>query len=260
MEEGRNYRAINILTALLGAAACIGAYFIPAPEGFLADESISMFKAMAPGDMQVMFAAPSLLIALAAILVLTGKLRMPAVLAAIAGGALFAWTDAGYAMSGRACYGTLLNVIGVILIIAAALLQAFGTPSAKQMVKEEERNIEKAKEHEELQSEIFFEDEPEDYETAFSYDFKDEEIDLSALESITKELEEAAPARDEPASDETDIDDIAALLKREISEEAVSVKPAAAPAVTQAEEKNIAEFYQGLEDMFLDDSETEGEK
>lgn len=260
MEEGRNYRAINILTALLGAAACIGAYFVPAPEGLLADESISMFKAIAPGDMPVMFAVPSLLIVLAAILVLTGKPRILAVLAAIAGGALFVWTDVGYAMSGRACSGTLINVIGVILIIAAALLQAFGTPSAKQIVWEEERNIEKAKEHEDLQSEIFFEDEPEDYETAFSYDLEDDGIDLSALKTITKELEEAVPAGDEPSSDNTDIDDIAALLKREISEEAANVKPAAPPAVIQAEEKDIAEFYQGLEEMFLDDSETEGEK
>lgn len=256
--------------ALLGMAACIGAFFIPAPAGLLADGSISIFQALSPDGVLTRFALPALLAVLTAVLVMIGKPRVLALLTAAAGGALFGWTDAGFAMSNRACYGILFNAVGIVLLIAAALLTAFGTPTAGQIIKQKKTDREKAKRHEEMEAEMFFEDASEEEEFLYPDDAgidEDDFIDFEALGALSAASDNQMADRHNDEVSQTELDDIAALLRKEINEshaaeeavpespeaEPVSIKPAGAAGMTDEEEKSITEFYEGLESMFLED-------
>ena len=273
MEEIKKYRPVNILIAILGVAACVGAFFIPAEEGILADESIDLLRAITPDQILIMFVMPSLLVVLAVIFVMIGKAGFHAVLTALAGGELYLWMDYGYAMSNRSCYGTLVNAIGVILVFTAALLQEFGTPTAKQIRKEKKKAASAELREIEREERLFFEEEPkESSHQQTEATSEDTGIDFEALKrealkieskdlSVTQYIKESA--------DDTGIssdDEITALLRNEIeaeektdaqfeqdTESPASSKPAGAGNMSNTMTKNITDFYKGLEDIFLDE-------
>lgn len=125
--EKDNSRAVNILLCVAGVLCCIGSGFIPAPEGLLADESVSMIRAMQLSHVITYFAIPSALMILACILVIAGKMDILSLCSVLAGGVLFAVLDFQFGVSHRTFSGVLINMVGVILVAAAVALQVFAT-------------------------------------------------------------------------------------------------------------------------------------
>ena len=277
MEENRNnYRAINIATAVAGVILCVGAFFIPAPDGLLADGSSDLFHAIMNEDLLTMFAAPTLMILLSALIVMIGKGRSGwiAVIAAIGGGAIFAWMDIGFARANMSCCGTLVNGIGIVLAITAALLQAFATPSSRYLRKEQRLEAEEEKSERSREARVFFDDTPEDHSAyADADEGGDAGIDINALryealriESKDAGIKDAAAGSPESsaAASETDLE---ALLRSEIENEAAHREPekkeidlsacrlgSEEPGeIVDEAPKDTTAFYGGLEDMFLDE-------
>lgn len=125
--EKDNSRAVNILLCVAGVLCCIGSGFIPAPEGLLADESVSIIRAMQPSQVIIYFAIPSALMVLACILVIAGKMDILSLCSVLAGGVLFAMLDFQLGVTHRTFSGVLINMVGVILVAAAVALQVFAT-------------------------------------------------------------------------------------------------------------------------------------
>ena len=125
--EKDNSRAVNILLCIAGVLCCIGSGFIPAPEGLLADESVSMIQAMQLSYVIIYFAIPSALMVLACILVIAGKMDILSLCSVLAGGVLFAMLDFQLGVTHRTFSGVLINMVGVILVAAAVALQVFAT-------------------------------------------------------------------------------------------------------------------------------------
>ena len=125
--EKDNSRAVNILLCVAGVLCCIGSGFIPAPEGLLADESVSMIRAMQPSHVIIYFAIPSALMILACILVIAGRMDILSLCSVLAGGVLFAFLDFQFGVTHRTFSGILINMVGVILVAAAVALQVFAT-------------------------------------------------------------------------------------------------------------------------------------
>ena len=275
MEEQRNnYRIINIVIAVLGLVLCVGAFFIPVPAGLLSDESIGLLGALPQDRVLTMFAAPTLMVLLSSIVVMNGRLKVVPVIMALAGGGLFAWMDIGFVMSNRACYGTLVNAIGVVLAVTAALLQAFGTPTTRQLRKEQKIEAMEEKDERTREAKIFFNDATEDY-GAGKKSTSDETlgIDINALRyealriesrDILKGSGSAAPEDDKAAAEDNSLE---ALLRSEIEKEmdqsetpegtvdteALIAAAEEAAKDTVEQEKDETAFYGGLEELFLDD-------
>ena len=129
-----NSRAINILLGIAGVLCCIGSGFVIAPEGLLADESINLIQAMQLPYMLVFFALPSALMVLACILVIVGKMDVLSICSVLAGGVLFAMMDFQFGVSFRMFSGILINMAGVILVVAAVALQVFATETGPAKV------------------------------------------------------------------------------------------------------------------------------
>lgn len=115
------------MLCITGVLCCIGSGFIPAPEGLLADESVSMIQAMQLSYVIIYFAIPSALMVLACILVIAGKMDILSLCSVLAGGVLFAVLDFQLGVSHRTFSGVLINMVGVILVAAAVALQVFAT-------------------------------------------------------------------------------------------------------------------------------------
>ncbi len=275
MEEQRNnYRTINILTAVLGLILCIGAFFIPAPEGLLADESSGLLAALPQDRILIMFAVPALMMLLSAIIVMNGRLKVLPVIMALAGGAVFAWMDIEFAMSNRSCYGTLINAIGIVLAITAALLQAFGTPTARQLKKEQSIEALEEKDERNREAQIFFNDAAEEGGASAGKVSDDTMgIDINALRYEALRIESKDMLTEDTGTvipeekAETANDNLEAMLRNEIEKETVqsdtsdevidtetlltAVEEVAKETVET--EKDETAFYGGLEDLFLDD-------
>lgn len=129
-----NSRSINILLCIAGVLCCIGSGFVTAPEGLLADESINFIRIMQPVDLIVFFAVPSALMIVACILVVAGKMDMLSLFSVLAGGVLFGIMDFQFGVSQLTYSGTLINMIGVILMAAAVSLQVFATETGPAKV------------------------------------------------------------------------------------------------------------------------------
>ena len=115
------------MLCIAGVLCCIGSGFIPAPEGLLADESVSMIQAMQLSYVIIYFAIPSALMVLACILVIAGKMDILSLCSVLAGGVLFAMLDFQLGVTHRTFSGVLINMVGVILVAAAVALQVFAT-------------------------------------------------------------------------------------------------------------------------------------
>ena len=276
MEEQRNnYRTINIVIAVLGLVLCVGAFFIPAPAGLLADESCGLLSVLPQEKILVMFAVPTLMVLLSAIVVMNGRRKVLPVIMALAGGALFAWMDVIFAMSSRSCYGTLTNSVGIVLAVTAALLQALGTPTTRQLRKEQKIEAQEEKEERTREARIFFDDEEADYGTEpGSKSVSDDTlgIDINALRYEALRIESkdmltgdiSTGTQEEVQSANNSLE---AMLRNEIEKETVQSDTSeevinTETLITAAEEaaKETAEtkkdetaFYGGLEELFLDE-------
>ena len=132
--DTNNGRSVNILLCIAGVLCCIGSGFITAPKGLLADESIGIIQAMPLVHVLIFFAVPSLLMLLACILVMLGKMDILSICSVLAGGVLFAMMDFQFGVSHRTFLGILINMIGVILVAAAVALQVFATETGPAKV------------------------------------------------------------------------------------------------------------------------------
>lgn len=127
MEKTNNDRIINILISFAGLAFCIAACFVPAPEGLLADDSLSLMQLYKGTQMILYIAVPATLMALSFIVTASGRIPVLAVLSAIAGGILYCMSDVSLAMNSQAFSGVLINAIGIVLVLTGACLQMFAT-------------------------------------------------------------------------------------------------------------------------------------
>ena len=80
-----NGRSVNILLAIAGVLCCIGSGFVSAPKGLLADESVSIIQALQLPQMAMFFAVPSVLMLLACVLVVIGKMDILSICSVLAG-------------------------------------------------------------------------------------------------------------------------------------------------------------------------------
>ena len=129
-----NGRSVNILLCIAGVLCCIGSGFVTAPQGLLADDSVNIIQAIQPSHMLIYFAVPSVLMILACILVIAGKMDILSICSVLVGGVLFAMMDFQFGVSHRTFSGILINMIGVILVAAAVALQVFATETGPAKV------------------------------------------------------------------------------------------------------------------------------
>ena len=127
MEKTNNDRIVNILISFAGLAFCIAACFVPAPEGLLADESLSMMQLYKGTQMIIYIVAPAVLMAISFLVTVSGRIPVLAVLSAVAGGVMYCISDISLAMNSQAFSGVLINAIGVVLVLTGACLQMFAT-------------------------------------------------------------------------------------------------------------------------------------
>lgn len=132
--DTNNGRSVNILLAIAGVLCCVGSGFVTAPKGLLADESASIVQTLQLPQMAVFFAVPSVLMLLACVLVVIGKLDILSICSVLAGGVLFAMMDFQFGVSHRTFSGILINMVGVILVAAAVALQVFATETGPAKV------------------------------------------------------------------------------------------------------------------------------
>lgn len=122
------------MLCIAGVLCCIGSGFVAAPQGLLADDSVNVVQALEPSHMLVYFALPSVLMILACILVVAGKMDILSICSVLAGGVLFAMLDFQFGVSHRTFAGILINMIGVILVAAAVALQVLATETGPAKV------------------------------------------------------------------------------------------------------------------------------
>lgn len=134
MEQSNSNRFINILIIIAGVFCCIAAGFIPAPEGLLGNEQLSLVEAMPGGQLIPFFILPSVLMIAAGILVILGKLNALALVASIGGTILYAILDAELGFGHQAYAGVLMNMFGAIMMVAGTALQAFATDNGPAVV------------------------------------------------------------------------------------------------------------------------------
>ena len=132
--ENNNGRSVNILLAIAGVLCCIGSGFVTAPKGLLADESASIVQTLQLPQLAMFFAVPSVLMLLACVLVVIGKMDILSICSVLAGGVLFAMMDFQFGMSHQTFSGILINMVGVILVVAAVALQVFATETGPAKV------------------------------------------------------------------------------------------------------------------------------
>ena len=132
--DTNNGRYVNILLAIAGVLCCVGSGFVTAPKGLLADESASIIQTLQLPQMAVFFAVPSVLMLLACVLVVIGKLDILSICSVLAGGVLFAMMDFQFGVSHQTFSGILINMVGVILAAAAVALQVFATETGPAKV------------------------------------------------------------------------------------------------------------------------------
>ena len=131
--ENSNRRVVNILIGTAGIALCACGILMPAPEGILADESISMLGLMNGTESRVMLIVPAVLMLLAYILLLADELRIVTLIFAAVGACVLGMTDINFSINNQAYTGILINEIGIVLMILAAMLQAFATEKGAKL-------------------------------------------------------------------------------------------------------------------------------
>ena len=120
--------------SIAGVLCCAMSGFVAAPKGLLADDSVNLISSMESVHMLIFFALPLLLMVLACMLVIAGKMDVLSLLSVLTGGVLFAMMDFQYGVSHRTFSGILINMIGVILVAAAVALQVFATETGPAKV------------------------------------------------------------------------------------------------------------------------------
>ena len=312
--EKDNSRAVNILLCVAGVLCCIGSGFIPAPEGLLADESVSIIQTMQPSQVIIYFAIPSALMVLACILVIAGKMDILSLCSVLAGGVLFAILDFQFGVSHRTFSGILVNMVGVILVAAAVALQVFATQTGPVKVSRKAAKSRNPKEfryersHRPAYDDIYMDamsaantdiqkavDEMSGAEKYLALDkLKTEEAEEAAAEAAQKKQEDEIEAMfsaldsgqeihktadngtdEESAADflaalRTELDTESELILAEVQEEAKQAAktldlsmPAVSASATmthmaealETPNKTMTDFYEGIEDIFLDKDE-----
>lgn len=312
--EKDNSRAVNILLCIAGVLCCIGSGFIPAPEGLLADESVSMIQAMQLSYVIIYFAIPSALMVLACILVIAGKMDILSLCSVLAGGVLFAMLDFQLGVTHRTFSGVLINMVGVILVAAAVALQVFATQTGPVKVSRKAAKSRNPKEfryersHRPAYDDIYMDamsaantdiqkavDEMSGADKYIALDnLKTEEAEEAAAEAAQKkqedEIEAMFSALDsgqeihktaDNGTEEESEDDLLAALRTELDAESRQILAEVQAESQQTEEalnlgmpdvsssaamthmaealetpnKTMTDFYEGIEDIFLDKEE-----
>ena len=213
MEKNNNDRIFNILISFAGVAFCIAACFVPAPEGLLADESLSLIQLYKGTQMILYIVAPAVLMALSFIVTASGRIPVLAVLFAIAGGIMYGMSDVSLSMNSQAFSGVLINAIGVILVLTGACLQMFATDRKK------------TEEDDETREESF---RPGSYDSIYMTDIKSAKADPDSLmqpADVTMKL-----------PDENRTDNTVTIHKQQ-------------PTIQSAA---VTDFYAGIEELFAD--------
>lgn len=309
--EKDNSRAVNILLCIAGVLCCIGSGFIPAPEGLLADESVSMIQAMQPSYVIIYFAIPAALMIMACILVIAGKMDIVSLCSVLAGGVLFAILDFQFGVSHRTFSGILINMVGVILVAAAVALQVFATQTGPVKVSRKAAKSRNPKEfryersHRPAYDDIYMDamsvasiaPEKADHEMTEADEYlaldrlkteeeekeaaqKKQEDEIEAMFSALNSGQGIHKTADNGAEEESTDDLLAALrteldaesrqIYTEVQEEAQQAAEAldlsmpaisASTAMTHMAEaletpnKTMTDFYEGIEEIFLDKEE-----
>lgn len=314
--EKDNSRAVNILLCIAGVLCCIGSGLIPAPEGLLADESVSMIQAMQLSYVIIYFAIPSALMVLACILVIAGKMDILSLCSVLAGGVLFAMLDFQLGVTHRTFSGVLINMVGVILVAAAVALQVFATQTGPVKVSRKAAKSRNPKEfryersHRPAYDDIYMDamsaantdiqkavDEMSGADRYLALDnLKTEEAEEAAAEAAQKKQEDEIEAMfsaldsgqeihktaDNGTEEEAEADDdLLAALRTELDAESRQLLaevqaesqqaaaaldldmpdvPASAAMTHMAEaletpNRTMTDFYEGIEDIFLDKEE-----
>ena len=302
------------MLCIAGVLCCIGSGFIPAPEGLLADESVSMIQAMQLSYVIIYFAIPSALMVLACILVIAGKMDILSLCSVLAGGVLFAMLDFQLGVTHRTFSGVLINMVGVILVAAAVALQVFATQTGPVKVSRKAAKSRNPKEfryersHRPAYDDIYMDamsaantdiqkavDEMSGADKYIALDnLKTEEAEEAAAEAAQKkqedEIEAMFSALDsgqeihktaDNGTEEESEDDLLAALRTELDAESRQILAEVQAESQQTEEalnlgmpdvsssaamthmaealetpnKTMTDFYEGIEDIFLDKEE-----
>lgn len=213
MEKTNNDRIVNILISFAGLAFCIAACFVPAPEGLLADESLSLMQLYKGTQMILYIAVPAALMALSFIVTVSGRIPVLAVLFAVAGGVMYCISDISLAMNSQAFSGVLINAIGVILVLTGACLQMFAT-DRKQTEEDDETREESFR--------------PGSYDSIYMTDIKSVKADP---EDLMQPVDVTMKLPDENRTDNT-----VTIHKQQ-------------PTIQSAA---VTDFYAGIEELFAD--------
>lgn len=287
-------RSVNILLCIAGVLCCIGSGFVSAPPGLLADDSVNIIQALQPSAMLIFYAVPSILMLLACILALAGRLDILSLLSLLIGGVLFAMMDFRFGVSRQTFAGILINMIGVILLAAGVTLQVFATETGPAKVSRKAAKRRNAEDFSyERRRRPAYDDIYMDYTDASGSAYvpaaepghvmseADEYLALDALKAGEEEAEAAAEAARKAQQDEIQAMIAALSAGMEVNEEAdadtetkaisieeslaalsaeseVITEAAAATAMAHMAEaletpnQTMTDFYEGIEDIFLD--------
>lgn len=250
-----NDRSVNILICIAGVLCCIGSGFVAAPQGLLADDSVNLIRAMDTSYSLIFFALPAALMVLVCILVTAGKMDILSLISVLIGGGLFAMMDFQYGVSHRTFSGILVNMIGVILVAAAVLLQVFATQTGPAKVSRKAAKSRNPKEFRYERSrrpsydDIYFDASKLGRIVSESNDKDMSEVDeYLALDALKEASEEEAAA----AAQKEQEDEIEALLAALDADNEVLTVPAAeendASAVKTDNDAEIEELLKEIQE------------
>lgn len=242
-----NSRSINILLSIAGLLCCIVSGFVAAPKGLLADDSVNLISIMRPMNIALFFALPTTLMIVTCILVIIGKMDMLTIISVLAGGALFAVMDFQLGVSHLAYAGILINMIGIILMVAAAALQVFATETGPAKVTRKAAKSRNPKDfryersHRPAYDDIYMDGTVSSLSTPEAASADTEEVEYLALDALKAEEAEAEAV--EKAQKEQE-DEIEALLAAFGAEEETHEK---AEEVAEPKSKSVEESLKELE-------------
>lgn len=135
MEQDRNRaRIFNIVVCIAGVICCVCSCYAPAPAGILEDESTNLVSAMPTEQMVLLQLIPALFMILACILVICGWNKVMTAVAAAAGDVLYGYMDYSLATDRLMFAGVLINLFGIILMTAGVMLQICATETGSAKV------------------------------------------------------------------------------------------------------------------------------
>lgn len=127
MSSKDNSRIINIVVCVAGLLCCIASGIISAPVGILDNESANLISVMPVQYLVFLYIVPVFLMLVAFILVLLGRFDIPTMATAFCGAILFAAEDIRLIVDNQVFVGVLINMIGIILVVAGVALQVLAT-------------------------------------------------------------------------------------------------------------------------------------